>query len=81
MKRKTFKVSELQDWVNSKLVNDDINVEFRQGLATALAHVLLKTGNYNGFGYVYKDNERPYLPSGESNPNWTQKHETRRVYF
>ena len=84
-KRKTFNVDDLRDWVNERLKSDHLTPEHRRGLANALDHVLLKTGNYKGFGYVYIDDVRPCL-TGETgaravNPAWTDEHETRRFYY
>ena len=84
-KRKTFNVADLRDWVNERLTSDHLTPEHKRGLANALDQVLLKTGNYKGFGYVYCDDERPCLPgkvgAEACNPNWTEHHETRRFYY
>lgn len=84
-KRKTISVAYLRDWVNERLTSDHLTPEHKRGLANALDQVLLKTGNYNGFGYIYCDDERPCLPdkvgAEACNPNWTEYHETRRFYY
>ena len=61
MARKTFEVSEFKNYMNSKLVLD-LSDDEKYGLITALEHVLHETGNYKGFGYVYKDNITPCFP-------------------
>ena len=83
-KRKTFDVQQFRVFVNNSLVLD-YSDEHKQGLITALEHVLMTTGNYKGFRYVYTDNERPCLDDPKDgnvcNPNWTRRHELFRNYF
>lgn len=84
-KRTTFNVADMRQWVNEQLARDYFTAEHKHGLANALDHILHKTGNYKGFGYVYIDDVRPCLP-GETgtaavNPRWTPDHEYRRVYY
>jgi hypothetical protein len=83
--RKTFSVDELRLWVNDRLRSDYITSEHKHGLANALDHVLQKTGNYKGFGYVYIDDVRPCFPdkvgAEACNPAWTEEHEYRRMYY
>lgn len=85
MARKTFSVSEFKSWVNDKLGAAYIRDELKEGLIASLTHVLHETDNYNGFGYVYKDEERPCIegPDGKlvTNPNWTESHDLSRVYY
>jgi hypothetical protein len=84
-KRKTFDVQEFKEWVNARCLDAHFHVEHKHGLCNALDHVLLKTGNYKGFGYVYMDEQRPCLPgkvgAEACNPDWTIEHEYRRQYY
>jgi len=85
MARKTFDVSEFKDYVNSRLVLDYLSDDEKYGLFTALDHVLHETGNYKGFGYVYKDDVRPCFPdkvgADACNPAWDKSHDVRRKYY
>lgn len=85
MARKTFNVADFKDYVNSKLVLDYLSDDEKYGLLTALDYVLHKTGNYNGFGYVYKDDVRPCLPdkvgAAACNPDWDMSRDVRRKYY
>ena len=85
MSRKTFNVSEFKDYVNSKLVLDYLSNDEKYGLIAALDHVLSETGNYKGFGYVYKDDVRPCFPdkvgAPASNPAWDKSRDVRRNYY
>ncbi len=85
MARKTFNVSEFKDYVNSKLVLDCVSDDEKYGLITALDHVLHETGNYKGFGYVYKDDVRPCFPdkvgAEACNPDWDMNRDVRRKYY
>jgi len=84
-KRKTFNVDDLKAWVNDRLADDYLTPEHKRGLYNALDHVLLKTGNYKGFGYVYVDDVRPCFPDKVGNeavnPAWTEYHDARRFYY
>ena len=85
MTRKTFNVAEFKDYVNSKLVLDYLSDDEKYGLITALEHVLHETGNYKGFGYVYKDDVRPCFPdkvgAQACNPAWDMARDMRRQYY
>ena len=85
MARKTFNVSEFKDYVNSKLVLDHLSDDQKYGLLTALDYMLHKTGNYNGFMYVFKDDVRPCFPdkvgADASNPAWDKARDMRRKYY
>jgi hypothetical protein len=85
MSRKTFNVSEFKDYVNSRLVLDSLSKEEKYGLIVALDHVLNETGNYKGFGYVYKDDVRPCFPdrvgAQACNPAWDMARDMRRQYY
>ena len=85
MARKTFNVSEFKDYVNSKLVLDYLSNDEKYGLIAALDHVLSETGNYKGFGYVYKDDVMPCFPdqvgAEASNPDWNMSRDVRRKYY
>jgi hypothetical protein len=84
MARKTFDVSEFRDYMNSKLVLD-LSDDEKYGLITALDHILHETGNYKGFGYVYKDDVRPCFPdkvgAAACNPAWDKSRDLRRKYY
>ncbi|NBW21529.1 MAG: hypothetical protein EBR82_77580 [Caulobacteraceae bacterium] len=84
MARKTFEVSEFKNYMNSKLVLD-LSDDEKYGLITALEHVLHETGNYKGFGYVYKDDVRPCFPdkvgAQACNPAWDMARDMRRQYY
>ena len=85
MARKTFKVSEFKDYVNSKLVLDHLSDDEKYGLLTALNYMLHETGNYNGFMYVFKDAIRPCIEgkvgADARNPNWDMNRDVRRKYI
>ena len=85
MARKTFNVADFRDYVNSKLVLDYLSDDEKYGLITALEHLLSETGNYKGFGYVYKDDVRPCFPdkvgADASNPAWDKSRDMRRKYY
>lgn len=55
-KRKTIDVEYIKTYVNYALHNSlDNYQDGREALQTLLECVLLKTGNYKGFGYLSKD--------------------------
>jgi len=85
MSRKTFNVSEFKDYVNSKLVLDYLSNDEKYGLIAALDYVLSETGNYKGFGCVYKDDVRPCIEgkvgAEASNPAWDRSRDMRRKYY
>jgi len=85
MTRKTFNVAEFKDYVNSKLVLDYLSDDEKYGLLSALDHILHETGNYKGFGYVYKDDVRPCFPdkvgADACNPAWDKSRDVRRKYY
>jgi hypothetical protein len=84
MARKTFDVLHFKEYVNSKLVLD-LSDDEKYGLITALDHILHETGNYKGFGYVYKDDIRPCFPdkvgADACNPAWDKSRDVRRKYY
>jgi hypothetical protein len=54
--RKTFKVHEFRENINNRLRNSrDDQRDMRRGMLSALEGVLHATGNYQGFGYLNKD--------------------------
>lgn len=61
MGRKTFNVTDFQDYVNGVLANSTTSPDGRQGLMNALEHVLFASGNYKGFKYLWQRD----VPSGE----------------
>jgi len=85
MARKTFDVLHFKDYVNSKLVLDTLSKDEKYGLITALEYSLHETGNYNGFGYIYKDDVRPCFPdkvgADACNPDWDMDRDMRRKYL
>lgn len=85
MTRKTFNVAEFKDYVNSKLVLDYLSDDEKYGLIAALDHILHETGNYKGFGYVFKDDVRPCFPdkvgADAYNPAWDKTRDMRRKYY
>ena len=85
MARKTFNVSEFKDYINSNLVEDRLSNDEKYGLIAALDHVLSETGNYKGYGYVYKDDVRPCIEGkvggDASNPAWDKSRDMRRKYL
>jgi len=85
MARKTFNVSEFKDYVNSKLVLDHLSDDQKYVLLTALDYMLHKTGNYNGFMYVFKDDVRPCFEgkvgAEARNPDWDMNRDVRRKYI
>ncbi len=85
MARKTFDVLHFTHYVNSKLVLDTLSKDEKYGLIIALEYSLHETGNYNGFGYIYKDDVRPCFPdkvgADACNPDWDMDRDVRRKYI
>ena len=57
-KRKTIGVEEFKTFVNEQLKRTDEHAmrgNFKSALCVALGEVLHKSGNYNGFTYLYWD--------------------------
>jgi hypothetical protein len=85
MARKTFNVSEFKDYINSNLVEERLSNDEKYGMIMLLEHLLSETGNYKGFGYVYKDDVRPCFPdkvgAPASNPAWDMSRDVRRKYY
>ena len=55
-RRKTFEVNKFRQQINRGLLHSrDDQRGFRQGMLSALEGVLHETGNYQGFGYLNKD--------------------------
>lgn len=52
MARKTFDVAEVKSWVNERLAQDHYSDMEKYAFANLLDHILTKTGNYHGFGYI-----------------------------
>lgn len=84
-KRKTFEVSQFRVWINDRLASDTLSPHEKYGLMCALDHILHETGNYKGFGYVYKDDVRPCFPdkvgAEACNPEWDMTRDMRREYY
>jgi len=55
--RKTIEVTEMLDWANGHLNRTDsyADAKFKAGIATAIENILMKTGNYQGFGFLNND--------------------------
>lgn len=85
MSRKTFDVQLFKTYINERLTSEQLSDAEKTAYVQALEHVLETTGNYNGFRYIYTDNERPCLDNPTDgrvcNPNWTRSHELNRSYF
>lgn len=85
MARKTFNVADFKDYVNSNLACDRLSNHEKYGMIMLLDHILHETGNYKGFGYVYKDDVRPCFPDkvGDEacNPAWDMSRDVRRKYY
>jgi len=59
---KTIKVSEVLQDINKKLaLTEEVNIEHRWGLISALEAILHSTGNYSGFQYLSIEE----VPTGE----------------
>ncbi len=87
-KRKTFDVQLFKTYINARLESDLISDDAKDAFVSSLEYVLEETGNYNGFRYIYKDDERPCLDDpidriigNVCNPKWTRSHELNRNYF
>jgi len=84
-KRKTFDVQLFKTYINCRLESDTLSDDAKDAFVRSLEYVLEETGNYNGFRYIYRDNERPCLDNPVEgkvcNPNWTRSHELNRNYF
>jgi len=85
MARKTFDVLHFKNYVNSKLVLDTLSRDEKYGLIIALEYALHETGNYNGFGYIFKDDVRPCFPdkvgADACNSDWDMARDVRRRYI
>ena len=55
--RKTVNVLMLLQWANKNLAREDefATVDFKSGVCTMIELVLHESGNYEGFGFVDKD--------------------------
>ena len=53
-KRKTIEVSKMLKWANTQLARTDefANQSFKSGIAVMIEELLMKSGNYNGWGYL-----------------------------
>ena len=51
--KKTIEVLPLVQWSNRQLARTDeyATVEFKMGICTSIEHVLMETGNYEGFSF------------------------------
>jgi hypothetical protein len=66
--RKSVRVSEIVERLNSNLLNSDFNdldqtegKAFRQGICAAIEQILFSTGNYKGYRFIdKKDAIKPY---------------------
>ena len=66
--RKSVRVSEIVERLNSNLLNSDFNdldqtegKAFRQGICSAIEQILFSTGNYKGYRFIdKKDAIKPY---------------------
>jgi hypothetical protein len=52
--RKTIEVTEMLDWANEMLARTDVYADskFKAGISTTIESILMKTGNYKGFGFL-----------------------------
>ena len=75
MKRKTFKVKDLVDKMNSRLENSTCSPEARFGMISVLESILHETGNYAGFNYLESGEV------GESGYVESFGDESRRFYY
>ena len=52
--RKTIEVTEMLDWANEMLARTDVYADskFKAGISTTIESILMKTGNYKGFGFI-----------------------------
>lgn len=87
MSRKTFDVAALLKESNRLLAlpdNEHVNADWRRGVATSLEHVLLATGNYEGFNYLDWLNGGYEKWVADGKPVDTRPYlgdESRRVYY
>ena len=58
-KRKTINVDDLRKLANDMLATEHTSKQCREGVIMMIERVLLDTGNYCGFSYLYKS-ELPY---------------------
>ena len=66
--RKSVRVTEIVERLNSNLLNSDFNdldrtegKAFRQGICAAIEQILFATGNYKGYRFIdKKDAIKPY---------------------
>jgi hypothetical protein len=54
-KKQTFKIQEFKAWVNQQLKRTDKDADdrFKAGLCIALGHVLMRSGQYQGYNHNY----------------------------
>lgn len=75
--RKTFDVTKFKTYVNTQLARTDAYAteEFKGGLCIALEEVLQRTGNYNGFQYLYWEEIgwEEWRSSGNETEDWEEK--------
>lgn len=85
MPRKTFDVQSFKDYVNEFLENENIPFAVKDGMISALDHVLHSTGNYKGFRYLDsyngEDPEFGMIDDPETGFPINQRKTVRRQYF
>jgi len=75
--KKTFDVLTFKDYVNTQLARTDeyATEDFKSGLSIALEEVLHRSGNYNGFSYLYWDEIgwKEWRTIGKETEVWEEK--------
>ena len=85
--RKTLRVRETVLMLNEMLKDSTGSADFRDGICTAIEHVLHSTGNYCGFRYLeavevpYGHAPGIYWHSLTKDPIFTNTDASRRHYF
>lgn len=64
--RKTIEVEWMLNWANKQLAYEGHNQQHKAGICTMIERLLLDTGRYNGYRYLYQ---------------WTDGHEYCREYY
>jgi len=91
-KRKTFEVDKFRNLINGMLAGSVCSAEERKSMLIILEHVLMETGNYNGYRYLGEDKvPEGHLPGinnkvFDENPNPTpeilfQGTDNTRVFY
>ena len=80
MSKKTVKVTEMVDFANELLANENLSVDFKEGVIEMIQKVFFNSDSYNGF--MFLDNEKATLNyDNETNKSTATQGYVSRKYF